>query len=258
MYGVTVTTTEIIQHKPTYHSSGRRFSGSSFSGSFLIFLVLVLLVIDGFDDSGFAGFSLLVLLVLALLVLGGGFSGSSFLALLVLLLKGIGIFEDNDTIFRFLSFLSLFLYSINQPPTMQIIQRKKMQTTATFLFVLQPREFLRLHHQGEYILTAITITKNITQQKKSSGKSKKRAVTWMLRREESGCFLLAYGISKDLVHLVYSKNALLGGLVSLLKSITPPSFVGALSKFRYRRVWARGKANRRKEKRRTRRKEERS
>lgn len=134
MYRVTVTTTEIIQHKPTYHSSGRRFSGSGFSGSFLIFLVLVLLVIDGFDDSGFAGFSFLVLLVLALLVLGGGFSGSSFLALLVLLPKAIAIFEDNDTIFRFLSFLSLFLYSINQPPTMQIIQRKKMPTTATFLF----------------------------------------------------------------------------------------------------------------------------
>lgn len=35
----------------------------------------------------------------------------------------------------------------------------------------------------------------------------------MLRREESGCFLLAYGIIKDLVYLVYSKNAL---LVSLL------------------------------------------
>lgn len=45
---------------------------------------------------------------------------------------------------------------------------------------------------------------------KGSGKSKKRAVTWMLRREESGCFLLAYGITKDFVYLVYSKNALLG------------------------------------------------
>lgn len=32
----------------------------------------------------------------------------------------------------------------------------------------------------------------------------------MLRREESGCFLLAYGITKDLVYLIYSKNSLLG------------------------------------------------
>lgn len=84
-----------------------------------------------------------------------------------------------------------------------------MQTTATFLFVLQPREFLRLHHQGEYIIPAITITTNNIQQK-GSGKSKKRAVTWMLRREESGCFLLTHGITEDFVYLVYSKNALLG------------------------------------------------
>lgn len=93
--------------------------------------------------------------------------------------------------------------------------------------------------QKTYIITAITITTNTTQQK-GSGTSKKRAVTWMLRREESGCFLLAYRIIKDVVYLVYSKNALLGGLVSLLKSITPPSFAVLLSKFRYRRVWARG------------------
>lgn len=77
-----------------------------------------------------------------------------------------------------------------------------------------------------------------------SGKSQKRAVTWMLRREESGCFLLAYRIIKDLVYLVYSKNALLGCLVSLLKSITPPSFAVLLSKFRYRRVCTRGKEKR--------------
>lgn len=36
---------------------------------------------------------------------GRSFSGSSFLALLALLPKATGIFEDNDTIFRFLSFL---------------------------------------------------------------------------------------------------------------------------------------------------------
>lgn len=41
----------------------------------------------------------------------------------------------------------------------------------------------------------------------------------MLRREESGCFLLADGMTKDFVYLVYSKNALLGGLVSLLNRL---------------------------------------
>lgn len=76
------------------------------------FLVLDLLVIDGFDDSGFAGSSFLVLLVLALLVLGGSFSGSSC-SFLVLLPKAIGIFQDNDTIFRFLFLFLSFLYSIN-------------------------------------------------------------------------------------------------------------------------------------------------
>lgn len=40
-----------------------------------------------------------------------------------------------------------------------------MQTTATFLFVLQPREFLRLHHQEIYIITTIT-TNNIQQKKR--------------------------------------------------------------------------------------------
>lgn len=46
------------------------------------------------------------------------------------------------------------------------------------------------------------------------------------------------------MYLVYSKNSLLGGggLVSLLKSITPPSFAVLLSGFRYRRVYTRGKA----------------
>lgn len=80
-YSVTATAPDIgVQQKPTYRCSGHSFSGSGFSGSFLNFLVLVLLVIDGFDSSArFAGFSflvflVLVLLVLALLVLGGGFS----------------------------------------------------------------------------------------------------------------------------------------------------------------------------------------
>lgn len=79
MYRVTGTAPDIgVRQKPTYRFSGYSFSGSSgFSGSFLNFLVLGLLVIDGFDDSGFAGFSFLVLLVLVLLVLGGGFSGFS-------------------------------------------------------------------------------------------------------------------------------------------------------------------------------------
>lgn len=206
MYRVTVTTTEIIQHKPTYHSSGRRFSGSGFSGSFLIFLVLVLLVIDGFDDSGFAGFSLLVLLVLALLVLGGGFSGFS---------SSSGSSSKSNRNLRgqrhnlSISLFSLFsLYSINHQRC-KSYKGRRCQQQQPFFSILQPREFLRLHHQGEYILTATAITTNNIQQK-GSGKSKKRAVTWMLRREESGCFLLAHGMTKDFVYLVYSKNALLG------------------------------------------------
>lgn len=43
----------------------------------------------------------------------------------------------------------------------------------------------------------------------------------MLRREESGCFLLAYRITKDVVYLVYSKNSLLGvsGVATRLLSL---------------------------------------
>lgn len=107
-----------------------------------------------------------------------------------------------------------------------------MQTTATFLSsagIASTSPFIPTL-QKIYIITAITITTNKHYTAKGSGKSKKRAVTWMLRREESGCFLLAYRITKDLVYLVYSKNALLGGLVSLLKSITPPSFAVLLEK----------------------------
>lgn len=94
----------------------------------------------------------------------------------------------------FLSFLSLSI--LNQPPTMQITRNIiRTTTTATFLALESPQPLLLYLPtlQEMYIITAITITTNITQQK-GSGKSKKRAVTWMLRREESGCFLLADGI----------------------------------------------------------------
>lgn len=111
IYRVTGTVPDIgVRQKPPYRCSGLRFSGSGFSGSFVIFLVLGLLVIDGFDSSArFAGFSFLVNLVLALLVLGGSFSGSSFLALL---LKEIASFQHTDAILSF-SLFSLFLYSNN-------------------------------------------------------------------------------------------------------------------------------------------------
>lgn len=228
-YRVTTTVTDTIQQKPTYHSSGRRLSGSGsgFSGSFLVFLVLGLLVIDGFDSSArFAGFSFrgflfLVLLVLALLVLGGGFSGFS---------SSSGSSSQRNRNLRgqrhdlSISLFSLFsLYSINHQRCKSYKGRIRQQQQPFFL-VLQPREFLRLHHQGEYIIPAITITTNTTYTTKSSGKSKKRAVTWMLRREESGCFLLAYRITKDLVYLVYSKNVLLVALLGCY-----PILIDALS-----------------------------
>lgn len=133
--------------------------------------MLVLLVIDGFDGSGFSGFSFLVLLVLALLVLGGGFSGFSFLALLVLLPKAIGIFEDNDTIFRFLSFSLFSILNQSRKKNQQRCKSSRHNTnkqqTPTFLSgagIALTSPFIPTL-QEIYIIPAITITTNNIQQK---------------------------------------------------------------------------------------------
>lgn len=94
-----------------------------------------------------------------------------------------------------------------------------MPTTRTFLYsagIASTSPFIPTYPpRNVYYSSNNNNNKHYTT--KGSGKSKKRAVTWMLRREESGCFLLAYRITKDLVYLVYSKNAL---LVSLLGCYT--------------------------------------
>lgn len=183
-------------------------------------------MIDGFDDSGFSGFSFLVLLVLALLVLGGGFSGFSsptswevvflvlvFLVLLVLPPKAIGIFEDNDTIFRFLSFLS-FLYSINQPPTIQIIQRKKMPTTPFFLSsarIASTSPFIPTYPSRNiyYYSNNNNNNKQYTTEKKAAESPRSALLhgCYAARKVVVFFWRIEYQVTKD---LVYSKNALLG------------------------------------------------
>jgi len=125
------------------------------------------LLVGGFDGSGFAGFSFfgssnpgssfLVLLVLVLLVLGGGFSGFSS--------SSGSSSKSNRKLLEqrhdlSISLFSLFsLYSINHQRYKSYKGRRCKQQQPFFL-VLQPREFLRLHHQAAYIITAITITTN--------------------------------------------------------------------------------------------------
>lgn len=154
-----------------------------------------------------------------------------FLALLVLLPKAIAIFEDNDTIFRFLAFLSFSI--LNQSTTNDANHTAIIRTTNNTNLSFWRWNRLNLSFYT-YPSTNIYYHSNNNNNKHYTTKGQRKI-------QEARCYmdattrgkwliLLTHGITKDFVYLVYSKNALLGCLVSLLKSITPPSFAVLLEK----------------------------